>query len=132
MKKILPLILLFLTIEAGAQLPDHIYQDNIHSVKLNKYGDIYSYPVMTLNSSDQLELRFDDMDADLKNYYYTYQLCNADWTPANIQPYDYIRGFQTNRIRTYRNSSITTTVIHITSRSSRKEIRVLPVRVTTC
>ncbi len=89
-----------------AQLPDHIYKSAIHSVKLYKSGDIYSYPVIKLNSGDQLELHFDDTDADVKNYYYTYQLCNADWTTANIQPYDYIRGFQTNRISTYRNSSL--------------------------
>jgi hypothetical protein len=53
-----------------------------------------------------MELHFDDLEADVKNYYYTYQLCNADWTPANVQSFDYIRGFQTDRIRTYRNSSI--------------------------
>jgi hypothetical protein len=64
---------------------------------------------MTLNSNDQLELHFDDMDADVKYYYYSFQLCNADWTPANIQTFDYIRGFQTNRITTYRNSSIAQT-----------------------
>jgi hypothetical protein len=92
---------------ASSQIPDHIYNSNIHSVKLHKYGDIYTYPVLLLNSGDQLELHFDDMDADVKNYYYTYQLCNRDWTPANIQSFDYIRGFQTNRISTYRYSSVT-------------------------
>ena len=63
-----------------AQIPDHIYKPNIHSVKLYKYGDIYSYPVIMLNSADQLELHFDDLDADLKNYYYTFQLmqCRLD------------------------------------------------------
>ncbi len=106
MKKYLFLFLLFAVVAARAQLPDHIYKPNIHTVKLNKFGDIYSYPVMMLNSSDQLELHFDDMDGDIKNYYYTYQLCNANWTPADIQSYDYIRGFQTSRITTYRNSSI--------------------------
>ena len=108
MKEIIILVVL-LPLMVKAQLPDHIYKPNIHSVKLYKYGDIYSYPVMALNGNDQLELHFDDMDADIKNYYYTYQLCNADWKPANIQPYDYIRGFQTNRISTYRNSSIAQT-----------------------
>ena len=108
MKEIIILVVL-LPLMVKAQLPDHIYKPNIHSVKLYKYGDIYSYPVMVLNGNDQLELHFDDMDADIKNYYYTYQLCNADWKPANIQPYDYIRGFQTNRISTYRNSSIAQT-----------------------
>jgi len=97
----------FTAFAVNAQIPDHIYQSNIHSVKLHKYGDIYSYPVLALNGSDMLELHFDDMDADVKNYYYTFQLCNMDWIPANIPAFDYIRGFQTNRISTYRHSSIT-------------------------
>ncbi len=109
MKKIFPFFLIVNIAVANAQLPDHTYKANIHSVKLHKYGDIYSYPVLTLNSNDQLELHFDDMDADVKYYYYGFQLCNADWTPANIQTFDYIRGFQSNRITTYRNSSIVQT-----------------------
>jgi hypothetical protein len=68
---------------------------------------IYFYPVITLNGNEQLELHFDDMDAGVKYYYYSFQLCNADWTPANVQVFDYIRGFQTNRISNYRNSSLT-------------------------
>lgn len=109
MKKIVFLFLLFAVINADGQIPDHIYKSNIQTVKLHKYGDIYSYPVIMLNSNDQLELHFDDMDADFKNYYYTFQLYNADWTPANITSFEYIRGFQTNRITTYRNSSIVQT-----------------------
>lgn len=94
--------------DAGSQsqLPDHIFKSNIHSVKLFKYGDVYSYPVLNLGSGDQIELHFDDLDGDIKNYYYTFQLCNADWNPANIQAFDYIKGFQSNRISNYRISSI--------------------------
>lgn len=106
MKKILFIIVTFLSISVVAQIPDHVYKPNIRTVKLFKYGDIYSYPILTLNAGDQLELHFDDMDGDVKYYYYTFQLCNADWKPANIQAFDYIRGFQTNRITTYRTSSI--------------------------
>ena len=106
MKKLSSLYLLLSALAVNAQIPDYIYKPNIHSVRLYKTGDIYSYPVLTLNSNEQLELHFDDLDADVKNYYYTFQLCNADWSPANIQPFDYIRGFQTNRIGTYRNSSL--------------------------
>ncbi|MES1214845.1 MAG: DUF5103 domain-containing protein [Bacteroidota bacterium] len=105
MKRILSCLFLF-PLLVKAQLPDHIYKPNIHSVKLYKNGDVYSYPVITLNSNDQLELHFDDTDADVKNYYYSFQLCNADWTTANLQPYDYTRGFQTNRVTTYRSSSL--------------------------
>jgi len=109
MKKSILVFLLISVTVANAQLPDHIYKPNIRSVKLHKYGDIYGYPVITLNTNEQLELHFDDMDADVKYYYYSFQLCNADWTPANIQAFDYIRGFQSNRISTYRNSSIVQT-----------------------
>lgn len=92
----------------GAQIPDHTYRSSIRSVKLYKSGDIYSYPVIMLNSSDQLELHFDDLDGDVKFYYYSFQLCNADWKPANA-PFDYTRDSWSNRINTYRNASIVST-----------------------
>lgn len=96
---------------AKAQIPDHIYNPSIHTVKLYQAGDMYSYPVISLNSGalGQLELHFDDFDGDVKTLYYTYRLCNADWTPANLQPFDYIKGFTSMRITTYRSSSISTT-----------------------
>ncbi len=101
--------LLISSLFGNAQLPDQVFNDNIRTVKLHKYGEVYSYPVLILNGGDQLELHFDDFDADVKYYYYSFQLCNADWTPANVQSFDYIRGFQSNRITTYRNSSIVQT-----------------------
>lgn len=103
------LLLLFISFSATAQLPDYVYKSNIKTVKLFKLGDMYSYPVLMLNSNEQLELHFDDMDADVKYYYYSFQLCNADWTPANIQLFDYIRGFTSNRITNYRHSSLAQT-----------------------
>lgn len=103
------LLLLLISFSATAQLPDHVYKSNIKTVKLFKSGDMYSYPVIMLNSNEQLELHFDDMDADVKYYYYSFQLCNADWTPANIQLFDYIRGFTSNRITNYRHSSLAQT-----------------------
>ncbi|MBK6935885.1 MAG: DUF5103 domain-containing protein [Chitinophagaceae bacterium] len=102
-------VLLFTCLVSNGQIPDHIYKSNIRTVKLFRLGDMYNYPVITLNSADQLELHFDDMDADMKYYYYSFQLCNADWTPANVQTFDYIRGFQTNRISNYRNSNLVDT-----------------------
>lgn len=109
MKKYILFILLFFVLGVHAQIPDHVYKSNIRTIKLFKYGDMYGYPVLILNSNDQLELHFDDMDGDVKYYYYSFQLCNADWTPANVQPFDYIRGFQSNRIGNYRTSSIVQT-----------------------
>jgi hypothetical protein len=82
---------------------------NVRTVKLYKPGDQTSFPAISLGSSEGLELHFDDMDADIKNYYYSFQLCNADWTPSVLHPYEFIKGFQTVRISNYRNSSISST-----------------------
>lgn len=103
-------LLTFLTIglffSAQSQVPDHIYSPAIKTVKFNVYGNALAYPVWKLNSSDRLELNFDDLDAIVKNYAYTYQLCNADWTPAMLSQFDYIKGFSQMRLSNYRNSSI--------------------------
>ncbi len=81
----------------------------IKSAKLYKAGDQTSFPVLALNGSEVLELHFDDLEGGVKNYYYTFQLCNADWSPSVLTSFEYIRGFQNVRISNYRNSSIATT-----------------------
>ncbi len=100
------LVILFTASQVHAQVPDQVYQPSIHTVQLYVAGNIYSYPIMRLNAGDQLELHFDDFDGGYKNFYYTFQLCNADWSVSNLQSFDYIKGFQSTRITTYRNSSI--------------------------
>ncbi len=89
-----------------AQAPDSIYLNNIRSAKLYPHGNQLSLPVINLVSGDQVELHFDDMDADVKYYYYTYQLCNSDWTPLNLSQFDYLKGYTQMRINNYRFSSI--------------------------
>lgn len=101
------LLLIFITPPVCAQTA--VYNPAIKSVKLFKAGDQTSFPVLMLNSSDALALEFDEIGTDVKNYYYTFQLCNADWTPSILTTFDYIKGFQSTRISTYRNSSLATT-----------------------
>jgi hypothetical protein len=109
MKYIALISFLFTATVGNSQLPDYNYTSNIRSIRLHKTGDPYGYPVIRLNSVDDLDLYFDDLDGGVKNYYYTFQLCNADWTPSNLYIFDYVKGFQSNRITTYRNSSISFT-----------------------
>jgi hypothetical protein len=92
-----------------AQTPDAVFVPNIGTPQLYMPGNQLAYPVLRLNSADQLQLEFDDLDADVKNYSYTYQLCNADWTPAMVSEFDYIKGFSQVRIGDYRYSSIALT-----------------------
>lgn len=91
---------------ASAQTADTIYANNIKTVRFHNYGDQLSLPVINLNGNDLTELHFDDMDVAVKYYYYTFQLCNADWTPVKLSQFDYIKGFTQVRINNYRFSSI--------------------------
>jgi len=100
-------LLLFLPIILFSQKTDVIISPTIHTVKLFQLGNQESIPMIRLNSSDRLELHFDDLDENIKNYYYTYQLCNADWQPADLSSFDYIKGFQQQRITEYKVSSMT-------------------------
>jgi Domain of unknown function (DUF5103) len=98
-------VLLFCT-KGLAQIPDKIYAPTIQSVQLYMAGNQQAYPIMRLNSGDQMELHFDDLDGYIKNISYTWQLCNADWTPALLSQFDFIKGFSQQRLTNYRVSSL--------------------------
>lgn len=92
-----------------AQLPDETYHANIRTVKLFMKDNQLSYPIIQLGSTEQLELHFDDLDGFVKNYSYTFQLCDADWKPnPYLGPFDFIKGFTQQRISQYRVASIAT------------------------
>ncbi len=107
------LLFIFFSISAvsvfAQRQPDQVFNPAIKTIKLNKFGDPVSYPIINLNSTDLLELNFDDMAGGVKNYFYTYVLCNADWTPAQLSYFDYVKGYTQVRISTYRNASIALT-----------------------
>lgn len=92
--------------QSGPVTPDHVYMDNIKSVKFAPSGNAIGTPIIRLGGSDRLQLNFDDLDGDVKNYYYTLILCNADWKPASLNPFDYLQGFIENRIDDYHYSTI--------------------------
>ncbi len=89
--------------------PDQVYNLSIQQVKLFPVGNPLGYPIIRLGSADQLELHFDDREGGTKAYSYSWQLCNADWSPVNLNSMDYVKGFSQQRITTYRNSSVALT-----------------------
>jgi len=97
------------SLNAVAQYSDRTLNENIKSVKLYRVGDQTSFPAISLGSGEALELHFDDLEGGVKNYYYSFTLCNADWSPTMLRPLEYLKGFQTVRITNYRNSSLSTT-----------------------
>ena len=109
-KSALAILSIFISFTSSAQVADTIYKPNIHSVRFHMYGDQQAMAIYNLGGNDQMELHFDDMEGNYKSYYYTYQLCDYDWTPnAILNPFDYIKGFTQMRITNYRYSSISYT-----------------------
>jgi len=101
-------LLVICSINQKANAQTDVYDPTIKSVKLYKAGDQASFPVLTLNSNDILQLEFDQLGTRVNNFYYTHHLCNADWSRSILTTFEYIKGFQSTRIGTYRNSSLAT------------------------
>ena len=96
----------FLLPAAAAPVYDRIYYPHIKNVKFYTSGNELALPMISLNGNESLNLQFDDLQADVKYYYYSYQLCDAAWEPVAASPFDYIKGFTQSRISNYRFSSI--------------------------
>lgn len=83
---------------------DFIHKNNVHTVLFNRKGFELAPPIIRLHSGEVLELRFDDLDADYKNYYFTVVHCNADWQPSELSPFEYLDGFFEDQVTIYARS----------------------------
>lgn len=92
-----------------AQQVSRVYKNFIATPQLYGRGDQLRMPVYTLGSNEQMQLEFDDLEGGVKSYYYTFVLCDYNWNPVNLSPFDFLKGFTQMRIATYRYSSIALT-----------------------
>jgi len=104
---------------------DFIYADHIKTVEIFRKGWELSQPIINMNTGDQLEVRFDDMNKNPGNYYYTFVQCNADWTVSDLVDQDYLVGFYENPITNYKFSTNTTvSYIHYSFEFPNQDIRI--------
>ena len=77
---------------------DKNYLASIRSVQLHPLGDEGAFPIIELNTDDQLLLNFDDLRGDFRNFYFSIEYCNVDWQPSRLSPLEYAIGFNEDRI----------------------------------
>lgn len=77
-------------------------QKNIKSIQLKPLGLNNFSTIVPLGKT--LQLTFDDLDADQKEYSYKIEHMDSDWNPSNISTNLYINGFNQNSILEYENS----------------------------
>ncbi len=117
------LVWLFCINQVSAQtMGDQIFMNSIKTPMLYIQGNQTSYPIISLGSTGLMQLDFDDLDASVKNFSYTYQLCNADWSEVNLNVFDYMSGFTQQRLTQYRRSAVSTTqYVHYQAQLPTKE-----------
>ena len=77
-------------------------QNHIKSIQLRPLGTANFSTIIPLGNT--LQLSFDDLDADQKEYSYKIEHMNSDWKPSSISTNEYIIGFSQNRILELENS----------------------------
>ncbi|MEO8137684.1 MAG: DUF5103 domain-containing protein [Betaproteobacteria bacterium] len=102
--------LLFCAGNVFAQTDNQVLDDQIYTVQLTLTGTQLSQPIVDLRSGNGiLELQFDHMGDELKDYEYSLQHCNKDWKPSDLVDNEYINGFTSDRITSVNNSFNTMT-----------------------
>ncbi|MDB9775809.1 DUF5103 domain-containing protein, partial [Vicingaceae bacterium] len=61
---------------------DHVYMDDVRSVKLFQSDDQMTYPILFMGDNKQLTLSFDVMGKELENYNFSFVHCDANWEPS--------------------------------------------------
>lgn len=72
---------------------DYVYKPSIKTVQFHESSWDYAAPVIAMNGSERVELSFDDLDGDQKQYTISFVHCNADWSPSDLMISEYLSGF---------------------------------------
>lgn len=84
-----------------------IYDAHVKSVIFSKANVDDRYPVITLNSSEQVALGFDILGQNNEFFQYTVVHCDAHWNPTPMQQTEYIRGLTLDNINDWKFSTNT-------------------------
>lgn len=88
-----------------AQTENQVLDEDIRTVQLTLTGSPLSMPMVDVNAGNGvLELQFDHIGDELKDYEYSLVHCNSDWQPSELDDNEYINGFTEDRITTVANS----------------------------
>jgi hypothetical protein len=86
--------------------PDSIIDADIHTVLIHPFGNALAPPVLNLNSGGGLLISFDDFKLNYQDYAYSIELVDSNWQSIEMNDFDYINGFNQNKINSFTISSI--------------------------
>lgn len=80
----------------------------IKTLQVKQPDEIFTVPVITLGTDEQIEINFDDMTPNYERYAYSIIHCDADWKPSSLSQLEYLQGFQGLTIDDFASSFNTT------------------------
>ena len=80
----------------------------IKTLQVKQPDEIFTVPVITLGTDEQIEINFDDMTPNYERYAYSIIHCDADWKPSSLSLLEYLQGFQGLTIDDFASSFNTT------------------------
>ncbi len=78
-----------------------IYKENIKSVVIHRKNSELSFPIVKLDTEDQLLLQFDEIGTTVNNYSFSLIHCNSNWQQSDLNQIEYIDGYQEVDIADY-------------------------------
>jgi hypothetical protein len=113
MKKFLFLFSIAVSLFSTAQTTyrTQVFNPKIKTLQIGIQNQKFVLPIINLNSSDILQISFDELSHESHAYSYKVIHCNANWTPSDLSTTEYINGFTTDNITDYR-TSVNTTVLY--------------------
>ncbi len=107
-------------------ITNKVYKHQIKTVQCHKKGWPLTYPILNLNLDEQIELSFDELNADTKDYYYCIILCDRNWEPSVLMETEYLQGINEIPLLDYQYSFNTTIdYVHYTINIPNNDIEIL-------
>jgi len=104
------LLLLATSLSAQQAYRTEVFRDDIKSLEIRQTGILLSSPVLTLGSSQGLEIVFDALHHTEGRFAYKIIHLDADWKPSSLIPIEYMKGFNEQSIDDFKPSFNTTTL----------------------
>ena len=81
---------------------DQVYYQSIHTPLCYRTGFDLQPPVIALNTQETVTISFDDFETNIKDLYYGLVHCDANWKPDNLMEQEFLEGFFTYNISSYK------------------------------
>ncbi|MDB5016375.1 MAG: hypothetical protein JWQ84_1207 [Mucilaginibacter sp.] len=101
--------LFFLSSHSFAQstYDNAVFYHEIKSVEFYNTVKQSSFPIITLGTSEKVQLAFDNLQGGTQTYYYTLEHCDANWNSSNLSTAEYLQSYTEDKITDYSYSTNT-------------------------